>query len=176
LLAAAAAARPDWQWIMLGPVVKVDPATLPRAPNLHYLGGKRYDELPTYLGHWDAAMMPFALNEATRFISPTKTPEYVAAGLAVVSTPVADVVRGWGDSGVVHIAGGTAAFIRAAEAALAHGARSPELLSRAEKLLRGRSWDRTVADMNALIDRHLDVPRSAVLGTATTTATPEVPA
>ena len=72
--------------ILVGPTAKIDLDELPRRPNLHYLGNKRYAELPAYVGNWDAAMMPFALNEATRFISPTKTPEYLAAGRPVVST------------------------------------------------------------------------------------------
>src|SRR3712207_9490610 len=80
--------RPDWRFVMIGPVAKVDPAALPRLPNLHWLGGKRYAELPAYLSGWDAGFMPFALNESTRFISPTKTPEFLAGGLPVVSTPV----------------------------------------------------------------------------------------
>ena len=80
LVAEVARQRPDWQLILVGPVVKIDPESLPRAPNIHYLGGKKYDDLPRYIANWDAAMMPFARNEATRFISPTKTPEYLAAG------------------------------------------------------------------------------------------------
>ena len=89
--------RPDWQFVMLGPVVKIDPADLPRLPNIHWLGGKTYDELPAYLAGWDVGFMPFALNEATRYISPTKTPEFLAAGMPVVSTPITDVVRPYGE-------------------------------------------------------------------------------
>src|SRR5690606_29468084 len=76
-----------------GPVVKIDPALLPQRDNIHYLGGKTYDELPQYLAGWDVAIMPFALNESTRFISPTKTHEYLAGGRTVVSTPITDRVR-----------------------------------------------------------------------------------
>ncbi|MDQ4061394.1 MAG: glycosyltransferase, partial [Pseudomonadota bacterium] len=89
--------RPDWQLVMVGPVVKIDPATLPRRPNVHWLGGKTYDELPAYLAGWDLGFMPFALNESTRYISPTKTPEFLAAGVPVVSTPITDVVRPYGE-------------------------------------------------------------------------------
>ena len=96
LVASLARLRPDWQLIFVGPVVKIDPASLPRAANVHYLGGKTYDQLPGYMANWDIALMPFARNEATRFISPTKTPEYLAAGKPVVSTPITDVVRRWG--------------------------------------------------------------------------------
>ena len=85
--------RDDWQQILIGPVVKIDQATLPRRHNIHYLGMKTYEELPAYLAGWDVAMLPFARNDATRYISPTKTPEYLAAGCPVVSTSIADVVK-----------------------------------------------------------------------------------
>ena len=97
-------ARPEWHLVILGPCVKIDPATLPRRSNIHYLGMKTYDQLPAYLSGWDVALLPFALNESTRFISPTKTPEYLAAGCPVVSTPVRDVVRPYGERGFVAIA------------------------------------------------------------------------
>ena len=103
LLAAAADARPDWQWVMVGPVVKIDPTSLPRRSNLHYLGMKGYDDLPSYLAGWDAALMPFAANESTRFISPTKTPEYLAGGRPVISTPIRDVVRPYGELVTDHV-------------------------------------------------------------------------
>ena len=93
LLEGVAAARPRWQFVMIGPVVKIDPATLPRLRNIHFLGGKTYKELPAYLAGWDVALLLFARNESTRFISPTKTPEYLAAGKPVVSTSIRDVVR-----------------------------------------------------------------------------------
>jgi glycosyltransferase involved in cell wall biosynthesis len=95
---------PDVQFIMIGPVVKIDPAELPRHPNIHWIGGKSYAELPAYMAHWDAGWMPFALNESTRYISPTKTPEFLAAGLPVVSTAIVDVVRTYGAMGLVQIA------------------------------------------------------------------------
>src|SRR5690606_3587893 len=93
LIAELADLEPEWQLILIGPVVKIDPSALPRRDNIHYLGGKDYSELPAYLSGWDVAMMPFAKNESTRFISPTKTPEYLAGGRAVVSTSITDVVR-----------------------------------------------------------------------------------
>ena len=104
LVAHAAAEMPEAQFVMLGPVAKIDPASLPRAANLHWLGGKSYGELPDYLANWSAGWMPFALNAATRFISPTKTPEFLAAGLPLVSTAVPDVVRGYAGNGLVAIA------------------------------------------------------------------------
>jgi UDP-galactopyranose mutase len=121
LLAALADARPEWSIVMVGPVVKIAPADLPVRPNIHYLGGKSYDELPLYLGGWDVALMPFAINESTKFISPTKTPEYLAGGRPVVSTPIVDVIRHYGDLDAVFIADGAEAFIAPARGA---GARS----------------------------------------------------
>ena len=123
LLDGVAAARPDWHLVMLGPVVKIDPASLPRRPNIHYLGSKSYDELPHYLAGWDVALLPFARNEATRFISPTKTPEYMAAGKPVVSTSIRDVVRPYGQQGLVRIADDVPAFVDACDAAMAEDAR-----------------------------------------------------
>lgn len=99
-----AANMPDVQFIMIGPIVKIDAAALPRHPNIHWIGGKSYAELPAYMAHWDAGWMPFALNESTRYISPTKTPEFLAAGLPVVSTAIVDVVRTYGAMGFVQIA------------------------------------------------------------------------
>ena len=117
LLAGVAAARPDWQIVMVGPVVKVRNEDLPRASNIHWLGGRDYAQLPSYLAHWDVALMPFALNEATRFISPTKAPEYLAGGKPVVSTPVADVVSRYAGIHAVEIVEGVDAFVAACETA-----------------------------------------------------------
>ncbi len=111
LLDAVATGRPSWQFIMIGPTAKIDPATLPRHPNLHWLGMKAYADLPAYLAGWDVGLMPFAMNEATRFISPTKTPEFLAAGVPVVSTPVPDVISDWGKDSLVEIASRPAAVI-----------------------------------------------------------------
>ena len=105
--AAAAASRrprPDWQFVMVGPVVKIDPATLPRRAEHPLPRREAYAELPAYLAGWDVALLPFARNEATRFISPTKTPEYLAAGRPVVSTSIRDVVRPYGERGLARIA------------------------------------------------------------------------
>lgn len=150
LMEAVARQRPDWQWVILGPVVKIDPASLPRLPNIHYLGGKGYDQLPAYLGGWDVATMPFARNEATRFISPTKTPEYLAGGCPVVSTSITDVVRTYGHSEVVHIADDPQAFIAAIEQALAQRQNPQRLLQQADAALEGMSWDTT---WNAMMEQ-----------------------
>ena len=151
LLDAVAEARPDWQLVMVGPVVKIDENHLPRRDNIHYLGGKSYDELPAYLGNWDVAMMPFAINEATRFISPTKTPEYLAAGKPVVSTPIRDVKRHYEKLSGVMIAGTAAQFVEAGDRALALTSGSGEWLAEVDLALADMSWDTTQARMAALL-------------------------
>ncbi len=143
LIAKVAAQRPDWQIVLIGPVVKIDPALLPQRDNIHYLGARTYDELPSYLAGWDVAIMPFALNESTRFISPTKTPEYLAGGRPVVSTPITDVVRTYGDTGIVRIADSPEAFVAATEAALADAEDRDGLLAKADEILGDMSWDHT---------------------------------
>jgi UDP-galactopyranose mutase len=148
LVARVADERPDYQLVLLGPVVKIDPAALPRRPNIHWLGQKAYAELPSYLAGWDVAMMPFALNRATRFISPTKTLEYLAAGVPVVSTAIADVVEPYGREGIVAIADGSS-FVAEIERLLAG---VPVAQRRAADAMVARtSWDRTWARMRALI-------------------------
>jgi len=151
LLDQIAALRPDWQFVMIGPVVKIDPESLPKRDNIHYLGGKTYDELPGYLAGWNVALMPFAMNESTRFISPTKTPEYLAGGCPVVSTPIADVVSGYGDSGVVLIAATAEEFVAACEKALEIGADRETFLTDADRVLGDMSWDHTQATMQEMI-------------------------
>ncbi len=160
LLAALAEARPDWSIVMVGPVVKIDPAELPRSANIHYLGGKSYDALPDYLAGWDVALMPFALNEATRFISPTKTPEYLAGGKPLVSTRVFDVVRRYGDLPAVHLAADTQGFIDACDAALAMAAGPRDWLKAVDEDLAAGSWDVTVSGMATLMDRAAKANRS----------------
>jgi UDP-galactopyranose mutase len=150
LLDEVARMRPDWQLVMIGPVVKIDPAALPSRANIHYLGMKSYKELPAYLSGWDVALLPFARNESTRFISPTKTPEYLAAGKPVVSTSIRDVVRPYGQEGYVHIADTAAEFVAACEAALAED--SDERRERVDAFLGRTSWDSTWAGMSDLID------------------------
>ncbi len=141
LVARAAALRPDWQFVMIGPVVKIDPETLPRLPNIHWLGTRSYQDLPAYLAGWDVGIMPFALNESTRFISPTKTPEFLAAGVPVVSTAITDVVRPYGELGLVEIAEGAEDFVARAETLLA--GLGEDWLARVDRHLSGMSWDQT---------------------------------
>ncbi|MDZ8140438.1 MAG: UDP-galactopyranose mutase [Nostoc sp. DedQUE04] len=152
LLAGIAEARPDWHLVIIGPVVKIDPATLPQHENIHYLGGRDYKQLPAYLAGWDLAMLPFARNESTRFISPTKTPEYLAAGRPVVSTSIRDVVRPYGESKLVRIADTVSEFVTAAELAMQEDTPTSEWLSRVDAFLEKISWDRTWASMMKLID------------------------
>jgi len=154
LIDGVAAARPDWHLVMLGPVVKIDPATLPQRPNIHYLGSKTYDELPRYIGGWDVALLPFARNEATRFISPTKTPEYMAAGKPVVSTSIRDVVRPYGEQRLVRIADEVPSFVRACIAAMAED--PTKRITRADAFLRQTSWDGTWNRIRLLVDDMLD--------------------
>ena len=150
LLDGMAAARPGWNLVIVGPVVKIDPAELPRRPNIYYLGGKQYSELPEYIAGWDVALLPFARNESTRFISPTKTPEYMAAGKPVVSTSITDVVRPYGERGLVRIADDVDAFVRACEEALSE---DPDArLRRFDAYLARMSWDRTWSRIEALMN------------------------
>jgi glycosyltransferase involved in cell wall biosynthesis len=153
LLAAAADLRPDWQFVMIGPVVKIDASVLPRRPNIHWLGGKKYDELPQYLANWDIGFMPFAINEATKFISPTKTPEFLAAGLPVVSTAITDVVTPYGDEGLVEIASTAEETVAAVERLFA-AERAPWLAKVDAKLAQG-SWDKTWESMRSLMNEKL---------------------
>ena len=150
LLDAVAAARPDWQFVMIGPVVKIDPRDLPRRPNIRWLGQKPYAELPRYIAGWDVAIMPFARNDATRFISPTKTPEYLAAGRPVVSTSIRDVVRPYGMMGLVAIADTPEEFIVAAECEL-HRRHRRRWLGEVDAFLARSSWDSTWDRMHALM-------------------------
>jgi len=149
LVRRVATSRPEWQFVFIGPVVKIDPATLPRAANIHYLGMKPYAQLPAYMSGWDVAIMPFAHNAATRFISPTKTPEYLAAGCPVVSTSIRDVVRPYGNDGIVAIADGPEEFGSAIADALT--AKSRERIALADQMLGQMSWDATWQQMDDLV-------------------------
>ncbi len=155
LLATLADAHPEWSLVIIGPVVKIDEADLPRRANIHYLGGRPYPALPDYMAGWDVALMPFAINEATRFISPTKTPEYLAAGCPVVSTPITDVVRHYGALAGVTIADTPAAFVAACEAAMALRAAGNDWLDEADRQLSRGSWSSTALEMTALIEAEI---------------------
>lgn len=152
LLDKLAQARPDWHFVMLGPVVKIDPASLPQHQNIHYLGSKSYQDLPKYIANWDVALLLFALNDATRFISPTKTPEYLAAGKPVVSTPITDVVNPYGVRNLVDIAADSDQFIAAIEKILSGDQDRDAWLKNTDEFLMTMSWDETWDQMARLID------------------------
>ena len=142
--------HPDWQIVLVGPVVKIDPARLPRKPNIHYFGQRSYEELPRYLAGWDVCLLPFARNEATKFISPTKTLEYMAAELPIVSTPITDVAEPYGE--IVYLGDTPDEFVRACEAALASSAEErARRTARMREVLTGTSWEVTVAAMEQLL-------------------------
>jgi UDP-galactopyranose mutase len=151
LMGAVADARPAYQFVFVGPVTKIDPGALPRRANVHYVGAVPYDTLPECMSGWQAAWMPFALNAATRYISPTKTPEYLAAGLPVVSTPIQDVVRTWGTTGLVRIGASASDVSQALDAAMQD--RDPLRLARIDRALSSLSWDATWQRMSDVMAR-----------------------
>ncbi len=150
LLRAIAEAEPAWHLVIIGPVTKIDPATLPRGNNIHYLGQKSYSELPAYLAGWDVALLPFAHNDSTRFISPTKTLEYLAGGKPVVSTSIHDVVYPYGQQGLVMIADTHTDFITAIKRALDE--HDVTHLQQVDTFLSQTSWDATWKNMKRLIN------------------------
>jgi glycosyltransferase involved in cell wall biosynthesis len=151
LVDAIAASHPEWQVVLIGPVVKIDPETLPRRPNIHYLGQRRYEELPAYLRGWDVCLLPFAQNDATRFISPTKTLEYMAVEQPIVSTPIADVAGPYHD--IVYLGGNCDEFVAACETAMDSPAAERERRAHAmRRVLARTSWDATARAMEQLID------------------------
>ena len=152
LIAKVADARPEWQFILIGPIVKISEESLPKNKNIHYLGGKTYNQLPAYLSNWDIALIPFAINESTRYISPTKTPEYLAAGKPVITTPVADIIHTY--KNVTHIVSSTMEFIAAAEYEFNNNSRK-EWLQKTDKLLAKSSWNATWQDMQQVINEAL---------------------
>ena len=158
LIAALADARPDWEIVMVGPVVKIDPASLPSRANIKWLGQQDYADLPGLIHSWNVCLMPFALNEATRFISPTKTLEYLAAGCPVVSTPIRDVVTSYPH--IVAIADTPEKFVLACAAALSRNAEQIALeASAVQQMLERTSWDRTA---NAMASLMADYGKAAV--------------
>ena len=158
LLRGLAAELPDWEIQMVGPVTKIDPVELPTAPNIRYLGSQPYERLPEVMGGFDVALMPFALNDATRSISPTKTLEYLAAGLPVVSTRVPDVVADYTD--VVHLADDGPAFAAACRQVVQDDRAARD--RRVRPLQARQEWDHIAQSMAD----HLETARSAAAGLA----------
>ena len=153
LLSELAQARPQWHLVMLGPVVKIDQDSLPKLPNIHYLGMKTYDQLPKYLANWDITLLPFALNDSTRFISPTKIPEYMAGGKPVISTPIRDVINPYGTQKLVSIAATAAEFVESIENTLQLKKEdTTDWLKRVDQQLSQNSWDYTWKRMMTLIE------------------------
>ena len=155
LIDAAAQAVPEWNFIFIGPVVKIDESSLPRHKNIHYLGGKTYQQLPSYLSGWDVALIPFAINESTEYISPTKTPEYLAAGIPVVSTPIKDVIDPYGDLNLVSIGYNVEEFISKVKQELSRTDRKV-WLHKVDNYLAKISWDNTWEKMDELIKQELN--------------------
>lgn len=152
LIAELADAHPEWEVVLVGPVVKIDPATLPGRANIHYLGQRSYEELPAFMAGWDVCLLPFALNDATRFISPTKVLEYMAAELPIVSTAIADVERPFGH--IVAIAHDVRAFVAACEAALIMpAAQHLDMVGHMRSTVAATSWDVTADAMRVLMSR-----------------------
>lgn len=147
LIAATATMLPTFHFVMIGPLAKIGEQDLPRMQNIHYLGMKDYLELPNYLKAIDIAMMPFALNDATKFISPTKTLEYMAAGKPIISTPVKDVVRDYEDH--VQIVETADQFCIALETIVKLD--NINYTDRYKEILHATSWDNTVSQMFTLI-------------------------
>jgi glycosyltransferase involved in cell wall biosynthesis len=150
LIAGIADARPEWQIVMVGPTVKIDPALRPQRPNIHWLGQQSYQDLPAFINGWDVCLLPFAINESTRFISPTKTLEYMACGKPSISTAIRDVVEPYGH--VVPIHADADGFVRACEEILQ---RDPAAVRKHQRamadIIAKTSWDRTAAAMAELI-------------------------
>jgi glycosyltransferase involved in cell wall biosynthesis len=147
LLARLAAANPGWSVVMIGPVIKVEADSLPRRPNLHWLGQRAYADLPAFAKGFDLCLMPFALNEATAFINPTKALEYMAAGREIISTAVPDVVHNFGS--VVKIARTREEFITLCRQAIARPDHAA--IGRGLKMAGENSWDSIVARLESHI-------------------------
>lgn len=152
LIKRAADLRPDYSFVLVGPVVKVDPASLPQGPNIHWLGGRDYKELPDYCRAFDVCMMCFAINEATEFINPTKALEYLATGKPVISTPVKDVVRQYSD--LIEIAETPEEFVEKLDRLVQHP--DADRIQKGIEKARESSWEGTVSQMRTLILEAID--------------------
>ena len=161
LIKQAADAKPDWHFILVGPVIKIDAATLPQNKNIHYLGAKTYEELPSYLSGWDIALIPFAINESTRYISPTKTPEYLAGGKPVISTAITDVIYPYHELGLVHIVHNAEDLVRVATSELSRTDKE-EWLTKVDEYLSDISWDATWEKMNELMQKEINTNQNFI--------------
>lgn len=159
LLSDLAGGHPEWQFIFIGPVANAIQGSLPKQSNVHLLGAKEYNELPQYLSGWDVAMIPFALNDGTRYINPAITPEFLAAGKPVVATPVYDIVHPYGKKGLVQIASTTSDFARAIEKAL-QLKKDTRWLGKVDRFLSNISWDKTFRQMEILTEATMERKRN----------------
>jgi len=152
LLSHLSRSRPDWHVILVGPVAKISKDNLPRHPNLYFLGRKDYEQLPRYMSQWDVCLLPFALNDATRFISPTKTLEYMAGEKMIVSTGIRDVARLYYD--IVFIANSPDDFVEACEHAFSVSEiEKARRVGKMREILTRTSWEQTAAAMEDLISQ-----------------------
>lgn len=175
LIAQVAQQKPEWQFVFLGPLAKITHEDLPKAANIHYLGMKSYNELPEYLACWDIAMLPFALNDSTKFISPTKTPEYLAAGKPVISTSITDVVNSYGKDGYVHIADTPEQFVSAITTIrAATDEQEFERRIKTDNMLSYNSWDKTWNSMFALVSEQYYSKKKQTSFVPKTTSVPYV--
>jgi UDP-galactopyranose mutase len=164
LLKKMAELRPEFQFIMVGPIAKVDLTSLPMKANIHYLGKKDYHTLPLYLSGWDCTFIPYALNDSTRFSNPTKTPEFLASGKPVVSTSIPDVIHPYADAKIVYIADHPEHFVECIEKAINESTYDPEWLERVDHFLEGKSWDATFIQMANLenkinkVEKNISIP------------------
>jgi hypothetical protein len=158
LLREVAEQKPLWNFVIVGPIIKIDPASLPRLNNIYYLGAKTYNELPHYLAGWDIAIMPFALNESTKYISPTKTPEFLCGGKPVISTSIKDVVTPYGDKGLVEIADTADEFVEAAEK-LFEMKNKQAWLQNVDEYLSALSWDNTWLAMKKQMEETIQLKK-----------------
>lgn len=162
LLKKLAIFKPAWQFIIIGPVVKIDPDSLPRASNIHYTGSRSYEDLPNYLSGWDVALIPFAINESTQFISPTKTPEYLAGGIPVVSSSIRDVVNPYGEMGLAYIANSASEFIKGIEWGMTIRD-NLGWLEKVDNFLCNLSWDVTAEQMESHIKNKIAAKQNGKL-------------
>ncbi len=160
LIKEAAAKKPDWDFVFIGPVIKISDDILPKAKNIFYLGSKSYTQLPKFIGGWDIALIPFAINESTKFISPTKTPEYLAAGKPVISTPIADVVSPYGEANLVSIVDTASEFITAGETIL-NQENKKLWLAKVDAFLSDNSWDNTFYKMNSIVQKAIAAKKNS---------------
>jgi glycosyltransferase involved in cell wall biosynthesis len=163
LLKHLAESFPEGSIAMVGPLAKVAPEDLPRLPNLHWLGQRTYAQLPEMVKGFDVCLMPFALNDSTRFINPTKTLEYMAAGKPIVSTAIPDVIRNF--TPVVAVAHDAVEFVRHVKRLLE--ARDEALIQRGIEVAAGSSWDAIVLQMRS---RMLEALQSSAIRSAGTMA------